>query len=133
MKWSRLFQVLLGSSLGIVIVIAALGGVGYFLTTQWSRLPPRPVFDNERPSPAAQSATETVRSSPSSYKATVNYPEGLVVRDAPDNAASQISGVDFQQTVVVLSESADKQWQKIRSESGEVEGWVRSGNVERLQ
>lgn len=135
MKWSRLFQVLLGSSLGLVIVVAALGGIGYLLTKQWSRLPPRPVFENERPtSPTAPSATsQSASPATSSYKATVNFPEGLIVRDAPDPAASEISGVDFQQIVVVLAESADKQWQKIRSESGEVEGWVRSGNVERLQ
>jgi hypothetical protein len=33
---------------------------------------------------------------------------------------------------VGLEESADKKWQRIRQETGDEKGWVKAGNIERV-
>jgi hypothetical protein len=34
---------------------------------------------------------------------------------------------------VVLEESSDKNWQKVRLEDGQQEGWVKAGNTKRTE
>jgi hypothetical protein len=48
MKWSKVAQFLLGSFLGIAILVGSALGAGYFLIKRLSQPPPRPVFDNDR-------------------------------------------------------------------------------------
>jgi hypothetical protein len=64
------------------------------------------------------------------YEATVSFSEGLSVRDAPDGG--RVGGVDFNEKVIVLEESEDKRWVKIRAEQSNVEGWVKAGNLTRV-
>jgi hypothetical protein len=162
MSMSRFFQFFLGSTLGIAIMVAAGLGAGYLAIVRFSASPPRPTFDNERgmtpkpvakksdpknqqaqksesasPSPAASpSPTPTPQATASpagKYLATVSYGEGLSVRSDPSVDAERIGGVDYQENVVVLEESSDQQWQRIRSEASGVEGWVKAGNIERAE
>lgn len=149
LKSSKIWQFLLGSFLGIAI-LAALTGGGLFLLVQRLTAPPnRPTFDNEamgqkatpgpdrdKPSPNIASPSPTLSPSASSsplpagaYEATVSYSEGLSVRDSPDGG--RVGGIDYNEKVIVLEESADKRWVKIRAEQSNVEGWVKAGNLER--
>jgi hypothetical protein len=40
--------------------------------------------------------------------------------------------VGFNQKIIILEESEDKGWQKIRLEGSEQEGWVKAGNTEKV-
>ena len=66
------------------------------------------------------------------YQARVVQPIGLVLRGSPSRDSSQIGGIDFNQKVVVLEESTDGEWIKIRLNGSNQEGWVRAGNTEKV-
>jgi hypothetical protein len=93
------------------------------------------------PSPTANPSAEASPSpspSPSAspegkYSATVSYGEGLSVRSDPSVDAERIGGVDYQENIIVLEESSDQQWQRIRSEATGIEGWIKAGNIERAE
>lgn len=146
MKWSKITKFLLGSTLGLVIVVGAVLGVGYLLIRQFSAPPPKPIFANDPESvknPGAAASAPDAQPAPSpaasvspapadGYSARVTYPEGLVLRDAPNADAAQIGGIDYNQEVIVLEETEDQEWQRVRLASSE-EGWIRAGNVERIE
>jgi hypothetical protein len=144
MKLPKLFRFLLGSTLGLVILGIGLLGLGYYAVQRMSALPERPVFENERnntpspsaanPSPTNQTPTESTPSpSPTDgYLATVSFSSGLSVRDNPSSDAARIGGVEFNQEVVVLEDSSDGDWQRIRSQTSDLEGWVKAGNLKRV-
>ncbi len=69
---------------------------------------------------------------PGAYKARVTWKQGLRLRKEPTADSERTGGVTFNQKVIVLEESNDKNWQKIRLENGEQEGWVKSGNVQKI-
>ncbi|PLZ85641.1 peptide-binding protein [Fischerella thermalis CCMEE 5194] len=69
---------------------------------------------------------------PGVYKARVTWKQGLRLRKEPTADSESTGGVTFNQKVIVLEESNDKNWQKIRLENGEQEGWVKSGNVQKI-
>ncbi|MBW4554220.1 MAG: SH3 domain-containing protein [Aphanocapsa sp. GSE-SYN-MK-11-07L] len=141
MKSPKFFRFLLGSTLGFVVLGIVLFGLGYLVVQRLSTPPERPVFDNERtnqPSPSAQpdkpapAATAPSPSPTDGYLATVSFSSGLSVRDNPSNDAARIGGVGFEEEVVVLEDSADGDWQRIRSQTSNVEGWVKAGNLKRV-
>ncbi|MDB9530752.1 SH3 domain-containing protein, partial [Nodularia spumigena CS-1038] len=69
---------------------------------------------------------------PGAYRGRVTWPEGLSVRVEPSMDAERIAGVGVNEELIVLEESQDKNWQKIRTQ-GEQEGWIKIGNTERLE
>lgn len=69
---------------------------------------------------------------PGAYRARVVWPNGLIVRNGPGIEAERIGGIGYNQQIVVMAESDDKRWIKIRVEENNEEGWVKSGNVERV-
>ncbi|PMB01568.1 peptide-binding protein [Fischerella thermalis CCMEE 5328] len=69
---------------------------------------------------------------PGAYKARVTWKQGLRLRKEPTADSERTGGVAFNQKVIVLEESNDKNWQKIRLENGEQEGWVKSGNLRKI-
>lgn len=91
-------------------------------------------------SPSSTSTpTESPKATPSSkplpagaYQGRVSWAEGLSLRSQPNQEAEKIGGVAFNQKIIILSESEDKAWQKIRLEGSEQEGWVKAGNTEKV-
>ncbi|MCC5623167.1 SH3 domain-containing protein [Nostoc sp. CHAB 5715] len=91
-------------------------------------------------SPSSTSApTESPKATPSAkplpsgaYRGRVSWSEGLSLRSQPNQEAEKIGGVGFNQKIIILSESEDKSWQKIRLEGSEQEGWVKAGNTEKV-
>ncbi|MBD2096940.1 SH3 domain-containing protein [Trichocoleus sp. FACHB-591] len=151
MKWSgliNLIKFLLGFALAIALL--GLGGVvaARYLVTKLTAPPPRPAFANDKPltnkaatvsKPAAGNAQSSQVSStasapvlePGAYQARVVQPIGLILRDGPGRDSNQIGGIEFNSRVVVLEESSDKQWQRVRLENSDRAGWVKAGNTER--
>ncbi|MBD2513771.1 SH3 domain-containing protein [Nostoc sp. FACHB-973] len=77
-------------------------------------------------------ATPSPKPLPSgAYRGRVSWAEGLSLRSKPNQDAERIGGVGFNQKIIVLEESEDKAWQKIRLEDSEQEGWVKAGNTEK--
>ena len=153
MKWSgliNLIKFLLGFALAIALL--GLGGVlvARYLITQLTAPPPKPAFANDKPlataktSATAKSAAKTQSSQtannsstepelePGAYQARVVQPIGLILRDGPGRDSNQIGGIEYNSRVVVIEESPDKEWQRVRLENSDRAGWVKAGNTERL-
>ncbi|MFM7449956.1 MAG: SH3 domain-containing protein [Leptolyngbyaceae cyanobacterium] len=157
MTWSNLAKL----ASGFVLAIALIVGGGYLmaqrLITQFMAPPPKPTFANDKPalvataSPAAKptagqpspspQASPQSNSSPSpapspsptnGYPARITLDIGLNLRSAPNRDAERIGGIDYNQRVIVLEESPDKEWQRVRVEGTNLEGWVRGGYAEKL-
>ncbi len=69
---------------------------------------------------------------PGSYRGRVSWAQGLSLRVEPNQEAQRIGGVGFNQKIIILEESEDKTWQKIRVETSKQEGWVKAGNTEKV-
>jgi hypothetical protein len=159
MTWTGLLKSL--SGLIIFLVLLVVGGVmGYqYLASQLMTPPAKPVFPNDNPTAATKAAPKPSagasapaapkpETSPSlepspeaspkpadpanSYKAKVNFGDGLNVRESPTREGDRIAGVDNNEEVTVLETSTDGAWEKIRTADG-TEGWVKAGYTTKLQ
>jgi len=145
----KLLRGLLSLISGIVVAIAFLAAGGViavrYIITQIATAPPRPSFPNDpkpgvappAPTAIAPIPTAVVVPSPSplppgAYFARITQPIGLVLRSAPNRSGARLGGVDYNDRVIVLSDSPDKRWQRVRLGETGLEGWVRSGNTRRL-
>jgi len=172
MKWSDVSKTLGG----ILLAIALFFGGGFLLAqvliAQFTALPPKPIFPNDKPSPQAKPAatgdksaapppvanspspaaspttaspsptpspspSPTATPSPAPTGATgtparITLDQGLNIRSGPSRDAERVGGVDYNQRVILLEESPDKEWQKVRVEGTNVEGWIKAGHTERL-
>jgi len=146
---------------GFVLAIAVLFFAGVsttrYLITRFTTPPPRPTFPNDPPAqaesvpaesdpPSAAPPAEAVQPAPAptptpaatpanppgAYEARVTQPIGLIMRQEPTQDSEQIGGVGYEEAVVVLEESSDGEWMKVRVSANNLEGWVKSGNTERL-
>lgn len=89
-----------------------------------------------KPTATAQaSATPTPKPTatlePGAYEATVTWPEGLSIRSEPTFDAETTGGVEANAPVVVLENSSDGAWQKIRVKATGEKGWIKAGNTEK--
>lgn len=153
MRWSGLAKVLLGVILAIAILLGGGVATALYFMLKGSSSPPKPIFANDRPSVKAQGSptsnkaksTSQLTSSnstntpspksvaPGTYKARVTWSDGLSLRSEPDLDAERVGGAGYNEQVVVLGESTDKNWQRIRLENGEQEGWIKAGNTQRVE
>jgi uncharacterized protein YgiM (DUF1202 family) len=147
----------LGVSLAIAILMGSSVLVAVYFMYRVTTHPPKPVFANEKVTkkvqnlpqakttePKTLSATQPDEQpissknsssqplTPGTYKARVIWQQGLSLRTEPSQDAERIGGLEYNQQIVVLEESADKSWQKVRLTDGE-EGWIKTGNIERIQ
>ena len=149
---SQTFQFILGFLIGIALIAgSAVGAAYYYFTKVSSSVPEKPTYpeasttanvaqsvENE-----TQSDTETLSNietlpepvsesiPPNAYYASVTWSEGLSVRAEPSIDAERIGGVGYNARILILEESADKRWQRIRIPGNGQEGWVKAGNVRR--
>jgi uncharacterized protein YgiM (DUF1202 family) len=157
MIWSGLAKLLLGLILAISLLIG--GGVALALYLRYTVIarPPKPVFANDTmikakrspdsttakrptvsaakfsPTPTPSKAPSPKPLEPGTYQARVTWSEGLLLRSEPNLDAERVGGVSYNQQVVVLEESADKIWQRIRLEDSQQEGWIKAGNTKRIE
>lgn len=137
--------------LGVILGIAALGaitGAGgyYFFTTNLSVQPKRPQFAEEnkpkpKPTPIA-TPKPTASEKPAdpkkekelpvgAYGATVIWEQGVSLRQEGTDSSAKIGGVAFKEKVTVMQENTEKTWVQVRNSDGTLEGWLKSGNLER--
>lgn len=152
-------QLLIGMLTGLVGLAAIFGGIGYyFFITQMSTQPPKPIFAEERggskpiaaksksksksktspasstPAPPAKDPANPNASdklSPESYDAKVVWKDGLSLKKNPVAGAAKVGGVAFNANVAIIKTSDDKQWVLIQSETDNLQGWVKAGNIDK--
>lgn len=140
-----IFKFIIGFLLALVLIAGASVAGALYFAAKLQQPPVRPTFPNDQPSPSApaQSAQTTPPQpapapsptptplAPGTYRAVVVQPIGLIVRDNPSRNADRIGGVGYQEEVIVLEETPNKDWQRVRVLGEEnLEGWVIGGNTE---
>lgn len=153
MRWSGLAKVLLGVILAIAILLGGGVATALYFMLKGSSSPPKPIFANDKPSlkgqrsPTSNTAKRTSQPTtanstntslplplaPGTYKARVIWSDGLSLRSEPNLDAERVGGAAYNEQVIVLGESADKNWQRVRLENGEPEGWIKAGNTQRVE
>jgi hypothetical protein len=85
------------------------------------------------PSPTSTEKAENEKKPlpPGAYQARVTWSQGLRLRSEPKAESQAVGGVGFNQKIIVIEESEDKIWQKVRLEDGSQEGWVKSRNTKK--
>ncbi len=152
MKWtSGLVKLVLGFVIAIALLISGSVALALIFINRASS-PPKPIFANDssavkkaanitkpKPSTPVSNQKPDAKSKPSpspsasgSYVARVTWNQGLSLRAEPSLEAERTGSLDYNQEVVVLQQSKDEKWQKVRLEDGETEGWVKAGNTERV-
>jgi hypothetical protein len=128
MSVSRLFQSVIGITVGLFAVLSVLGVLGVLALNGLSRSPSEPKFPAVVPD-----ASPTARPSSQIALAIVTYQGGLVMRENQQSSAKVLATLDENETVMILEKSDDGQWQRIRSEGRGITGWVSVGNVKTVQ
>ncbi len=106
--------------------------------TETASIPQPETSPNATATPAPETPTVTETPSPKplepgAFRGRVTWRNGLIVRDSPGTESQRIGGIAYNQQIVVLGESDDKRWVKVRVEENNQEGWVKAGNVERVE
>jgi hypothetical protein len=156
----------LGILLAIAILAGGGFATALYVINRTSIPPAKPVFANDSPSvrgedpkvtaakaakttsaiqakakvspkPTAKATPSAKSLPPGAYHARITWKQGLILRGEPNLDAERIGGVGFNSKVIVLEESQDQVWQKIRleadeQEGGKQEGWVKAGNTQKV-
>jgi Bacterial SH3 domain len=156
---SGLLKLILGFVLAIAVLVGSGVAVALYFINRTATPPPKPMYSNDNPSltapvanktkaeatPTSEAKPETfpnatVSASPTpspeslpqgAYQGRVTWSQGLSLRAEPNQDAERVGGVGFNEKIIVLEESQDKVWQKIRTEGSKQEGWVKVGNTQR--
>jgi hypothetical protein len=159
MSLSGLAKFVVGFVAGIVLILFGSALAGLYLFSTLSGSPPKPVFTEERQqkkltnintksstvaatnsklvssTPASPSQSSSVSQQPQlepgGYKARVKRQSGLSMRSEANFESNKVGGIAYNQEVVVIQDSDDKQWQKVQVVETNQEGWVKTGNLER--
>ncbi|QHV01523.1 SH3 domain-containing protein [Synechocystis sp. CACIAM 05] len=144
---SGLLQFFIGFILGVTLFVGGISLAGYLVFNRFAANPEKPLFPEEQSQPQddqpSPTGTESPQASPSpspspspteelpsgAYKAKVIWNGGLNVRTGPDRESDSLATINYNDEVVVLATQGE--WSKLRL-SGGTEGWVRSGNLEKL-
>ena len=132
MRRSTLPQTTLGILLGLLAVGLFVGALSFLFLQQLSRSPGKPNFAEVKKD-APNSRLDIRAADDKTYPALVVYDQDLMLRDKPDSNGKVVDKLRFNDTVTVIGESENKQWQQIRFEAKGIDGWVRAGNVKRAQ
>ena len=81
-----------------------------------------------KPSPEARKREATSEG----YQARVTWQSGLSLRSQPTSESTRLGGLDYNTKVSVVGTSSDGQWQRIRLSDGR-EGWIKAGNISRVE
>jgi hypothetical protein len=160
MTLAGIAKFVLGVSLAIAILAGSSVAVALYFMYTVTNHPPKPTFANEnvnrkqKAAPASKeqaqlrklekSTTDTAKADPAeetkstelepgTYRARVSWEQGLSLRAEPGASAERIGGLDYNQQIVVLEESPDKNWQRVRLADSDREGWIKAGNIEKMQ
>jgi len=140
-------------------LVGGATAVAYMLLSGMNSNPPKPVFTEEKkeetkeekaakpqaevkesptaaPAPKASpkpSPEETKRETKSEgYQARVTWQSGLSLRSEPTSESTRLGGLDYNTKVSVVGTSSDGQWHRVRLSDGR-EGWIKAGNISRVE
>jgi uncharacterized protein YgiM (DUF1202 family) len=152
MKLSRLsglLQFIIGFFLGMALLLGGAATAAYFLLSNMTSAPPKPIFAEEKKELAAKQEAPQKKSAPkevqkptpspspeapsNSYKARVSWSEGLSLRAEPSTESARLGTVPYKAEILVLGTNPENTWQKIRLLSSGEEGWIKGGNVEKIE
>ncbi len=68
---------------------------------------------------------------PNAYYARVTWPQGLSLRAEPSVNAERVGGIGYNARIIILEESSDQKWQRIRVPESQQEAWVKAGNIKK--
>lgn len=158
---SATIQFLLGFLIGIGLIVGVSGGLVFMYYSKMSVLPQKPDFpesptSQETPATEPETAIEPLESNTTAeetetaaiaepesepesepelpadaYYAEVTWPQGLSLRAEPALNAGRIGGIAFEEKIIILEDSADGDWQRVRIPWSQQEGWVKAGNTKR--
>ena len=156
----NLFKFILGFLLAMAILVGSGVATALYFMNRSAIVPPKPVYANDSPQVKAQAPktpapnaqatpevtptptpTTTEKSQtdeatkplpPGAFPARVTWSQGLSLRSEPKSESERVGGAGFNQKVIVLQESDDKVWKKIRIEGSNQEGWVKAGNLQQV-
>jgi len=100
-----------------------------------AKVPSKPEAKGEaspKPSPTPKASESPKPLPPGAYQARVTWKQGLILRAEAKQDAERLGGVGYNSRVIVVQQSEDNVWQKIRLEDGEQEGWVKAGNTQKV-
>lgn len=149
-RLSSIIQFIIGFFLGIAILAGGTTAFAYVFFTKMTNNPPKPTFSEEKTAKATNTPENSTATSsqpqekaaatqepenlpPGAYKARVSWADGLSLRSEASREAERIGGIAYNAEIVVLEESEDKQWQKVRLLEGTQEGWIKAGNIEKVE
>ena len=156
-----IIQFILGFIFGISLIAGVAASAGYLYFKKMSTLPEKPIFSEETAKstptkttgqPAtkpAQTAIETTdvgsetepepkpkpkepKLPSNAYMAKVTWPQGLSLRSEPSLNAARVGGISYNAKIIILEDTADGQWQRVRLPWSQQEGWVKGGNIKRV-
>lgn len=143
MSISGVFQFILGFFLGICILSGSAVGVAYYLFTQMTAVPSKPIFPEEKTREISTQKTIEIDKKTDSlfnkskiesdgYRARVTWPQGLILRAQPTSQSDRLGAIGYKSEIIVIQDSQDLEWQKIRELQTNREGWIKSGNIEKI-
>ena len=147
MTLSGILQFILGFILGVFLLVVGAAGAAYFLLARIGAETEKPVFPETKKvestqvvktQPSAADTTEITSKpeeqlEPGAYRAKVTWPQGLSLRAEPSLDAKRIGGIGYDWEVVVLRKSEDGKWQRVRIPRNNQIGWVKAGNVKKIE
>jgi hypothetical protein len=156
----NIIKYIFGIFLAIAILAGTGFATTLYFVNRITITPPKPVYNNDKEVIAAklaknppktptknknnQAKTPGAKSTPTptpeatlqplpadAYNARVTWSKGLSLRAEPRTDSASVGGVGFNAKVIVIEESSDQVWQKIRVEGTDKEGWVKAGNTKK--
>ena len=144
----KIVQFVLGFLLGLLITAGVTAGIAFFILTKLAKTPPKPLFAETISPPVAQEQittgslqtqteeTETpaieFEAQEEGYRARVTWSDGLTVRSEPTVDSERLGGVEYDQELIVLETNPEETWQRIRLLDSNVQGWVKAGNLRKI-
>jgi Bacterial SH3 domain len=156
----NIIKYILGIFLAIAILAGSGLATTLYFVNRTAITPPKPIYSNDKEELAKKAAknppktavntkpnaTKTPAAKPTAtptpestlqplpanaYNARVTWSKGLSLRAEPRADSESVGGVGFNAKIIVIEESADQVWQKIRIEGSDKEGWVKAGNTKK--
>jgi hypothetical protein len=128
----NLVKFLLGIILGISLLAGASAGVAYYFLNRLTVAPSKPIFAEEKPKPGSKKSAQKDGLKPGTYKAKVTWTKGVRLREKPEQGAERVGSVAHEQEVIVIATSKDKEWLQVQVPGGDLKGWIKAANVEKL-
>ncbi|PSF38100.1 peptide-binding protein [Aphanothece hegewaldii CCALA 016] len=149
-RLSGFLQFIIGFILGVVLLAGASAAVAYVILSKMSSPPDKPLFAEEKkqqalakkatttePNKAATNPVTEVKSlediPTGTYKAFVSWSDGLSLRAEPSTEAARLGSLGYKAEIMVLGTSDDGNWQRVKVISTNQEGWIKAGNIEKVQ